>query len=81
MLILLYDYHKGIDFAGELGLKFYSPMHAITAENIDRYRLLLEGVNWEDVDFTKFSKVLNPSLKHYDFSSSALLDVIGGAGR
>lgn len=75
-LVLLYDYHKGTDFAGELGLKFHSPMHAITAENVGRYRLLIEGMNWEDVDFTRFSKVLNPSLKRYDFSLSTLFDAI-----
>lgn len=67
-MILLYDYHKGIDFADELGVKFHSPMYAITAENIDRYRPLLEGMDWNKVDFTKFSKAFNPELKRYDFS-------------
>ncbi|HEX7026676.1 MAG TPA: ABC transporter substrate-binding protein [Gammaproteobacteria bacterium] len=76
-LVLLYDYHKGVDFADELGLKFHSPMHAITAENIDRYQRLLEGMNWNEVDFTKFSKALNPGLKRYDFSLPAVLKAAG----
>lgn len=75
-LILLYDYHKGVDFAGELGVKFHSPMYVVTSDNIDRYQRLFEGMNWEDVDFTKFSKALNPKLKRYDFPAmlNAVLD-------
>lgn len=75
-LILLYDYHKGVDFAGELGVKFHSPMYVVTSENIGRYQRLLEGMNWDDVDFTKFSKALNPKLKRYDFPAmlNAILD-------
>lgn len=68
-LILLYDYHKGIDFAGELGVKFHSPMHAITAENIGRYQALHQGMDWNNIDFTRFSRALNPDLKRYDFSA------------
>lgn len=75
-LILLYDYHKGIDFAGELGLKFNSSMYAVTDRNIDRYQRLFESMNWDDVDFTRFSKALNPGVKRYDFASllNAVLD-------
>lgn len=76
VLILLYDYHKGIDFTGELGVKFYSPMHAITAGNVDQYQALLGDVNWNSIDFTKFSKALNPAVKRYDFSLSTLLGAI-----
>lgn len=68
VLILLYDYHKGIDFAPELGLQFNSLMYAVTAENIDRYNRPVEGLDWDGIDFTRFSKALNPELQRYDFS-------------
>jgi ABC-type sugar transport system substrate-binding protein len=68
-LILLYDYDKGIDFADELGVEFHSPMYAVTGKNIDQYQRMLQRIDWNDIDFTKFSKALNPGLKRYDFPS------------
>lgn len=76
-LVLLYDYHKGIDFARELDVSFQSSMYAITTENIGQYSRLPEGVDWDKVDFTRFSKALNPKLKGYDFSLSGMFDSLG----
>lgn len=79
-LVLLYDYHKGIDFADELNVKFNSEMYAITAENIGQYRRLGDGMNWGKVDFRLFSKALNPDLKRYDFSLPMLFKALAGDG-
>lgn len=75
-LVLLYDYHKGLDFAEELDVKFESSMYAITAENFEQYSRLPKGVDWDKVDFTRFSKVLNPKLKGYDFSLAMLFKAL-----
>lgn len=69
-LILLYDYHKGIDFARELDVNFESSMYAITTQNVKQYSHLIDGMDWDKVDFTRFSKALNPRLRNYDFSLS-----------
>ncbi len=72
-LVLLYDYHHGVDFADELGVRFQSSMQAVTAENIDDYEYLLEESNWIDIDFGQLSKVINNKRKRYDFSLPELI--------
>jgi ABC-type sugar transport system substrate-binding protein len=57
-LVLLYDYHKGIDFARELDVNFESSMYAITTQNVEQYSRLIDGMDWDKVDFTQFSKAL-----------------------
>ncbi len=72
-LILLYDYHWGKDFAQEgvqLKMKLFE---VLDAENIDDYLAKFGDENWDKIDFTAFSKVLNPSVQTYDFSLKALL--------
>lgn len=75
-LVLLYDYHKGIDFARELDVDFESSMYAITTQNIKQYSHLVEGMDWDKVDFTRFSKALNPRLRSYDFSLSMVFKTL-----
>ncbi|ABC27126.1 ABC-type sugar transport system, periplasmic component [Hahella chejuensis KCTC 2396] len=72
-LVLMYDYHLGRDFADDLGVSIHSNMGLLTPDNVDKYLQFIVGVNWSDIDFTRFSKVLNPQLKQYDFSLERLL--------
>ncbi len=71
-LILIHDYHYGIDFEGDTGVKIDIPMYPITRENVDEYLPLLTDQNWRDIDFRKFSKKYNKKLKKYDFTPDNL---------
>lgn len=71
--VVLYDYFNGIDFASE-SLQMRSKMSAITRANIDTYIEKLHREQWHKIDFTQFSKQLNPELKTYNFGLEALLD-------
>lgn len=80
VLVLLYDYHRKKDFAGELGTKFTSPMHVLTSKTIDQYPRMLHGMDWDKVDFKRFSKAHNTSLRRYDFSLRALFNAVADDG-
>ena len=71
-LILIHDYHHGIDFTNDPGLQHQTPMQMITTENVDRYYQILSHPDWGRIDFRQFSKVYNKSLKKYDFSFEVL---------
>jgi len=73
-LVLLYDYMKGKDFYEELGGTIKTEMSLLTKENIDKYYKLLTEQNWENIDFTKYSKTLNPKVKKYNFSFETLIE-------
>lgn len=69
-LVMLYDYHHGKDFNNDS----YTPeMYSIDRHNIDQYMNNLGPMEWDAIDFTQFSKTLNPSLESYDFSLDAVL--------
>ena len=72
-LVLLYDYEHGRDFAEaavQLQPQFFGALHS---DNIDAFLNKLGDRNWRKIDFRKFSKVLNPTMKEYDFSLEAIL--------
>lgn len=71
-MVLLHDYHRGRDFSTHLGTTVRSEMQAITKSNVAELRKTLGNKQWEAVNFRQFSLVLNPALKHYDFSLKAL---------
>jgi len=72
-LVMLYDYHRGRDFADE-GLELQRSMFAeFNAQLADRY-LQRFGSGIKGVDFRRFSKALNPKLKRYDFGFAQLLE-------
>jgi ABC-type sugar transport system substrate-binding protein len=72
-LLLIHDYHKGIDFAEEMGTVISTPMHMITPENINMYQQTIGNQKWWDqIDFKKFSKIYNRNLKTYDLTLDAL---------
>lgn len=73
-LVLINDYHYGIDFADDPGVKSTTKMSAITADNVQTYLKRFNNPDWNKIDFKQFSKKYNPSLKKYDFSLETLLD-------
>jgi ABC-type sugar transport system substrate-binding protein len=72
-LVLIHDYHHGRDFADE-GLELEQPMFALfTPKLADRFLVKYGDMRFDQVDFRRFSKTLNPALKRYDFSFEQLL--------
>jgi len=70
-VVMLHDYAKGRDFADE-GLELDRPMFALfDAALAERY--LAFGEDFSKLDFRRHSKVLNPSLKRYNFEFGQLL--------
>jgi len=72
VLTLIYDYHHGKDFANP-DATFRSQMGLINQDNVQSYLPFLDRDNWKKIDFKRFSKVLNPKLKEYDFSPEAFM--------
>ena len=77
VMVLLYDYFHGIDFAQE-SLRMKTPMEIVTKENVDFYigkltKEKLSKTNLKRIDFTRFSKKFNLGLKKYNFSLEAVL--------
>ncbi|MDM8529441.1 ABC transporter substrate-binding protein [Anaerolineales bacterium HSG24] len=72
-LILLHDYHQGKDFAEE-GVALKRPIFSvIDSQNIEPFMARFGDRDWSQIDFTRFSKVLNPDVEIYDFSLDAIL--------
>lgn len=72
-LILLYDYHHGLDFIDD---PVKSEMNVIDSGNVDRYLSAFGQEDWRRIDFTLLSKALNPSLKHYDFGLETVFEAM-----
>ncbi|MFZ6758255.1 ABC transporter substrate-binding protein [Undibacterium sp. Ji50W] len=73
-LVMLYDYHHGKDFIKE-GLELERSMFILfTPEEARRFEGMFGDMNFSRVDFKKFSKVLNPAVKKYNFSFRQLLE-------
>jgi len=72
-LVMIYDYHRGRDFADE-GLELRRPMFAeFTPLFADRYIERFSG-GFDGVDFSRYSKVKNPKLRRYNFGFAQLLE-------
>ena len=71
-LVMLYDRIHGVDVPKMGRSKFSS----LTRDNVDRYMTLFGEDGWEKIDFTRFSKHLNPKQKEYDFGLNALLEQV-----
>lgn len=71
-LVMIYDYANGHDFADE-GLELDRPMFTLfDAQSADRY-LSRFGSGYSKIDFRRYSKVLNPQIKRYNFSFEQLM--------
>lgn len=74
VMVLLYDYVHGYDFAKEASASLFSEMAALTPDNVDHYQVKFLNEDWDRVDFSIFSRVKNASQKAYDFSLYRVLD-------
>lgn len=71
-VVLLHDYFKGRDFV-DLGVTFKGSWGLISRGNIARYYDPVSNEDWDRIDFKRFSRALNPTLKRYDFSLANVL--------
>ena len=71
--ILLYDYLHGIDFKEDSGVIVNIACEGVTRERAEQILSLVGDYDWEQIDFTRFSKVHNRELQHYNFSWDAVL--------
>lgn len=72
-LVMIYDYHRGRDFADE-GLELQRLMFAeFTPQLAELYIERFSG-GFDGVNFSRYSKVMNPQLKRYNFGFSQLLE-------
>ena len=79
-LILVHDYHYGIDFADDPGVRSMTSMHSVTVDTVKDYKAKLGNPDWNRIDFKQFSKKHNPDIEKYDFSLQALLNAFDKAG-
>ncbi|MEJ2794072.1 ABC transporter substrate-binding protein [Iodobacter sp. LRB] len=73
-MVLLYDYAHGQDFSGQQGAQMQLPLLGLVSAskaNLFMDRFSEEGV--QKINFARYSKVLNPKVKQYDFSLESLL--------
>ncbi|MBF0441003.1 MAG: ABC transporter substrate-binding protein [Oligoflexales bacterium] len=74
VIVLMADYYNGVDFAKTEGVDMQSQMGTLTKENVELYsKNLGSGTNWEAIDFKRFSKHYNKSVKKYDFTMDNVL--------
>lgn len=74
-LVMLYDYHHGRDFAQEEGLELNQSMFVLfSPTQAARFQKRFGSLDFHSIDFRRFSKVLSPQIKRYDFSFSQLLN-------
>ncbi|WP_024301390.1 ABC transporter substrate-binding protein [Pseudogulbenkiania sp. MAI-1] len=73
-LVMLYDYAHGKDFATE-GLELRKPIFGlITPAMAQRYLDKFAGNDFDGIGFRRFSRRLNPTLRHYDFRFQRVLE-------
>ena len=72
-LVMLRDYHDGIDFASSGGLIQSLPFGVIDRTTAEPWQKRFGGGDWSQIGFKRFSRSLNPGLKAYDFSPKTIL--------
>lgn len=74
-LVMLYDYAHGRDFATVEGLVLDQSMFTLfSPAQAERFMARFGDLRFDSIDFRRFSTVLNPKIKRYDFSFRQLLD-------
>ena len=71
-LVMVYDHHRGRDFADE-GLSLERSMFTLFNERTADIFLARFGDRAEPVDYRRYSKVLNPQVRRYEFGFQQLL--------
>jgi ABC-type sugar transport system substrate-binding protein len=72
-MVMLYDYHRGLDFAASEGLQLVRPMFVLFTPELTQVFEARFGNRYDSIDFRRYSKVLNPKLKRYSFGFAQLL--------
>lgn len=72
MMIYLYDYLQGYDFAKEVGVSIEPETLLATKDSAKQYREFYDRVG--RINFRNYSKAYNPDLKKYDFSIQNLFN-------
>ncbi|MBC7658876.1 MAG: substrate-binding domain-containing protein [Chitinophagaceae bacterium] len=75
MLIYIYDYLQGIDFAQEIGTLIMPNIYTATLENAHEHLELYNRI--DKINFRRFSKSYNHDLRRYNVSLTAFLDDVG----
>jgi ABC-type sugar transport system substrate-binding protein len=70
-IVMLYDYHNGLDFAAYGGASQKFDYFIVSRENVAQYDDVVMQRR-DMLDFRSYSKVLNPQPGPYDFSLKAL---------
>ncbi|TVP93320.1 MAG: sugar ABC transporter substrate-binding protein [Pseudomonadaceae bacterium] len=73
-LVMLYDYHHGVDFASNEGTELVQPMFTLFTPALAQRFLALQAADAPPVDFCAFSKACNPARTDYDFTIGAWLE-------
>ncbi len=72
-LVMLYDYHHGKDFK-KFGLELHMPLFALLDhESAQRFLTRFGDEDFSSVDFRRFSRHAQPSLRRYQFGLQAIL--------
>lgn len=71
-LVVLYDYHHGVDFAMTEGLEMDRPMFALFSP--EQAQHFIKAPLGYALDFRRYSKHLNPELLHYAFDFQSILE-------
>lgn len=69
-LVMLYDYHNGRDFIDD---PYQPDMYSIDQTNVAQYLNVFDNQEWHRINFSQFSKTINPHIEAYDFSLEAVL--------
>ncbi len=73
-IVMLYDYHRGVDLAGHGGLaQKFDHMYVVHRENVSRFHDVALKRS-EALDFRVYSKALNPGPGPYDFRLARLVE-------
>lgn len=78
VMVLLYDYFSGYDFAQESTMMRLG-MYTFYPENVGHYAEALADNRWDQIDFSRFSKAHNPQLKKYNFGFQPILEQLDSA--
>ena len=69
-LLLLHDYHRGVDFPR---LDMQSHLSAMHGANVDRFDTLLRPSTWRSLDLSRFSRALHPANRPFEIAPETLL--------
>ena len=71
ILVMIHDDFYGINTLND---SIPSILFALTKKNAIHYTKLFKKENFKSLDFTRFSKILNPKRKQYNFSFEELIN-------